>query len=339
MMSGNKHPLEIEVTETSAADCPHILIFSFVQEGERKRFPYEARATRISKVEDYWNRKNISPDLSALKTSSEAQKFKEEFLKQYPVADKVYEHLFEFGKINAKSMKIFDKINVVNNLSYGFRDIEQSKLSPQEKQGCWDYMRRLCEAKALGMELDNVPASERSLLHVLGIKKNPLSNVEENIKGYMERSTFSKEIYEEISHILPEKVPQTEKQFDEAVRMPVDEEHWKNNARLDQSISTVVSDFIDIKIKEDAEKVLDGKLRVHLQKLEKEKKVKRQLEEKKAEKIKTDRLNKSKGAEAKAVVEKKRSAQDRLAKKGLMPKRGEKSGNSVNWGDGRKQGR
>ena len=155
----------------------------------------------------------------------------------------------------------------------------------------------------------------------------------------MERSTFSKEIYEEISHILPEKVPQTEKQFDEAVRMPVDEEHWKNNARLDQSISTVVSDFIDIKIKEDAEKVLDGKLRVHLQKLEKEKKVKRQLEEKKAEKIKTDRLNKSKGAEAKAVVEKKRSAQDRLAKKGLMPKRGEKSGNSVNWGDGRKQGR
>ena len=146
----------------------------------------------------------------------------------------------------------------------------------------------------------------------------------------MERSTFSKEIYEEISHILPEKVPQTEKQFNEAVRMPVDEEHWKNNARLDQSISTVASDFIDIKIKEDAEKVLDGKLRVHLQKLEKEKK---------AEKSKTDRLNKSKGAEAKAVVEKKRSAQDRLAKKGLMPKCGEKSGNSVNWGDGRKQGR
>lgn len=331
MMADNKHPLEIEVTETSAADCPHILLFSYVQDGERKRLPYEVRKTHLFKVADYMQRKDIAPDLSEVKTPEDAKKFKEEFMKQYPIADKVYEHLFDFGTAYAQNKKNRDVAQVVHETS--ICEFRMEKLSDEERQECWDYVRNLCEAKALGMKLDQVPTKKRPLLHVLGIKREPLITLKEDFKKQMGKLEYSKDIWKSAFEALPEICPKTDK-FSHDLG-----EKWLNDKRLRAAIDAVASDFIDIKIKEDVEKVLDGKLRIHLQKLEKEKKVKRQLEEKKAEKIKIDRLNKSKGAEAKAVAERKCRAQDRLAKKGLMPKRGEKSGKSVNWGDSRKQGR
>ena len=71
-----QHPLNVKIGETSASDCPHILMFSFEKEGKRQDVGYYVR--NHPKTEDYIKRNEVQIDVSAVKDEKAAGEFAEQ---------------------------------------------------------------------------------------------------------------------------------------------------------------------------------------------------------------------------------------------------------------------
>lgn len=327
----DKHPLNINVKYTSASDCPKILMFDYEVPGGRKNLAYSVR--EHPKKEAFLKRGEISPDLSEVKTEEDSKKFKEEFMSKYPQADKVYEHLDEYEKMvteDERRMRLNDVARVVHhNNSMGIK----ANLSEAERKESFEYLKALLKAKVEGRKSDDVPMVKRPLLDFLGIKKNNLYHVMANTKKDLDVQQLDKEQCSEILKNLPDKPFTT---VEEGLEFPRKVSKWQDKVfqnKLSESINVVFGDFIDIKMRDDVGRLIDAKLKVHLQKLEKEKRLQRQKEEREAKKEKALEENKAKGAEVQKKMMKQKAAQQSLVEKGLLPKAGEKSGKDVSWGD------
>lgn len=327
----DKHPLNINVKYTSASDCPIILLFDYEVPGGRKDLAYGVR--EHPKKEAFLKRGEITPELSEVKTEEDAKKFKKEFMSKYPQADKVYEHLYEFDMLMAEEERRFNLLATADIVRQNNARGLNVELSEAERKESFEYMKALFKARSEGRSSDDVPMMKRPLLDNLGIKRNKLYHVMEETKEHFNKSKATKEVCSEILKNLPDKPFTT---IEEGQSFPTKVSKWGERSlvkNINTSLDIVAGDFIDIKIRDDVGRLVDAKLKVHLQKLEKEKRLQRLNEERAAKREKALEENKAKGAEVQKKMMKQKAAQQSLVEKGLLPKAGEKSGKDVSWGD------
>lgn len=289
-----------------------------------------------SKIETYLKRKEIQADVSAVKDEKSAKEFEEGFLENYPLPDKVYEHLFELENTKAEIDKKLDIEAATHDLVYNNSGrYLNNDMSKEEIQEVHSYIGQMLQVAADGKSVKDV-ALKRPLLDTLGIKADAVYQSKASIKKSFERVSPSAEVAKKILKAFPEKPFETMKEsynFVENTAYGSKENYNTLNKKLHEGIHTLAGDFIDIKIREDASAIIERKIKLQLKQVKVDIKVKKRQEERKAAKEKAIEENKDAwGAEQKKATQRK-AAQDRLAEKGLVPDRGSKSGKDVHWGD------
>lgn len=328
------YPLDIKISQTHSSDCPTILHFGYKDsKGNDALLRYEGR--RLPKTEEYLNREKIEPDFSEVKTKEDAEKFKSEFMKQYPDADKVYENLYKYEKDDAKTQAEFDKVAVFNDCVFNHIDrFMYNQLPKDEQVEAYDYLKEALKIQSQGKNLDEqLPVNKRGLAAKLGFKRDNLYLVKKEIKETIEK--FKPEKYAKALSAIANELPKEPYPSFEELDKANEEYHkkWRQSGNITyDSFKKVADDFLTIKVKEDAEKALDKKLTLHLKNLRTKEKVAQKAAERAQKKAENEPINKAAGLQKQAEAKKRTDAKKRLQQKGLVSQ-DERSGKSQHWGD------